>query len=129
MEELFLKAAKHLLKQNAQSMSDGMCLYRGPCGRMCAVGAIITEEAYHPSIEGVSVEIEEVRIALYESLGRRLSTEELTMLRLLQYVHDKHSPAIWLDELTKVAKELQIDVDLVKLQADIEKEKSLEENT
>ena len=38
----FNKVARHLLRQNAKSTNkDGECLYRGPNGLRCAVGALI----------------------------------------------------------------------------------------
>ena len=52
-QEAFDKMVRHLHKQEwKQSVdSDGFCAYRGEYGAMCAVGALITDEEYEPSMD------------------------------------------------------------------------------
>ena len=54
------------------------CLYRGPNGRKCAVGLIIPDKDYNPSIEGTTAS---------KALG--MSLVEGTILDGLQRVHDR----------------------------------------
>lgn len=55
-QEVFDKVVTHLYTQGVQSVgADGMCLYRGPNGTMCAVGALISDEDYDESFEGEAV--------------------------------------------------------------------------
>lgn len=57
--DIFKHVGKHLLTQNEQSLvdrdTDRSCAYRGDGGLKCAVGCLITDEAYDPAIEGQGV--------------------------------------------------------------------------
>lgn len=49
---IFDKVAKHLLTQKVQcANSAGNCMYRGPNGLKCAVGALIPDEEYSPLMD------------------------------------------------------------------------------
>ncbi len=55
-QEIFDKVAKHLFTQGCRSAeldedTDSACLYRGPEGRMCAVGVLIPDELYNTDME------------------------------------------------------------------------------
>jgi hypothetical protein len=55
-QEIFDTVAFHLIKQGKKSANDrGICLYRSPGGLKCAVGCLIPDEVYWPSMEGRSV--------------------------------------------------------------------------
>ena len=100
--ELFDRVAEHLLKQNAKSISntDGnKCLYRGPNGLKCAVGFLITDEAYSGDIEDKHSDTPEVRAALIKS-GIKLDLDTIGMLSGLQNIHDSASVEDWPKELT-----------------------------
>lgn len=54
-QEIFETVARHLFKQGRQSKNPDLgagCMYRGPDGTMCAIGALIPDEVYHPCMEG-----------------------------------------------------------------------------
>ena len=55
-QEIFDTVAKHLFTQGCRSAEldedpHSACLYRGPEGRMCAVGVLIPDELYNTDME------------------------------------------------------------------------------
>ena len=106
-QEVFTRVVQHLLKQGAKSLSyTGSCRYRGEEGRRCAVGCLITGEAYDRGIEGYRADSGVVILALEESgINAR---QMLPLLSDLQTVHDKRDPVDWLDELTKLAEKHEL---------------------
>lgn len=66
-EEIFEKVRTHLLTQNAKSMIDGICLYRGPNGLKCAVGCLIEDEHFDPEHNSKFVSDEVVLQMLHKS--------------------------------------------------------------
>lgn len=87
-QEIFDKVATHLLTQNARSLSQkGDCVYRGDKGLMCAVGCLITDEAYHSDLENLPVTSSEVVYALENS---NITVDDVVELLLayLQRLHD-----------------------------------------
>lgn len=55
-QEVFNRVITHLVSQGQQSVNvDGLCLYHSPSGTSCAVGCLISEEDYSPSMEGADV--------------------------------------------------------------------------
>lgn len=104
-QETFDTVAVHLLTQNKQSLDPktGTCLYRGPNGLKCAVGALIPDDKYHRSLEGHSAGAGKVAEIL-ESLGH--STR---LCDRLQGVHDGWTPYHWPLMLREIAKDLGLD--------------------
>lgn len=45
-QELFDFCCRHLAEQKVQSKNRHICLYRGPKGRACAIGACIADKDY-----------------------------------------------------------------------------------
>lgn len=81
------KIRDHLLSQVAQSKSLGHCKYRCE-GNMCAVGCLITDQAYHDGIEDAGINNPLVKQALFKSLKVKLDHHGLELLRLWQTYHD-----------------------------------------
>ena len=55
-QDVFNRVINHLVSQGQKSVSvDGLCLYRSPSGASCAVGCLISEDDYSPSMEGADV--------------------------------------------------------------------------
>ena len=110
MKEVFDRVKTHLLAQGARARNDeGLCLFHAPSGLKCAVGCLITEEAYSDeSLEGYSLWEPEVSTALGAS-GIVDDPRTLDMLHRLQNIHDCLSPTAWevaLDDLeTKLFKQ------------------------
>lgn len=102
-QELFDKVATHLLTQNKKAKSAaGHCVYRAPDGRKCAVGCLIPDEEYRPSIEGNGAGFL-IRSGLVPSLEALLS--HLGLVEQLQFVHDRSYVQDWRAELHGVARE------------------------
>jgi hypothetical protein len=97
--EMFAKVKNHLLTQKKRSEGTGFCLYRGPNGLKCAIGILIPDSKYHPSLEGRVCRTPEVMAAA------ELEKENLELARNLQHVHDNFEPEEWSDRLNEVEKE------------------------
>lgn len=90
--EIFTKVKEHLLRQGAPAKDRGVCMYRSPDGLKCAVGCLITDEAYDPAIEGKNVDHLAVRDVLIKS---RIDLCHITLLKELQLIHDYDDPERW----------------------------------
>lgn len=93
LQEIFDRVVDHLRKQGEPSTTPALhtnsvrCLYRGPNGKKCAVGALITDAVYSPHIEGGTVSDVGVRFALGAS-GIPDDGQTLSLLSELQDAHD-----------------------------------------
>ena len=94
-KEIFDRVATHLLLQGKRACvtthptGHMTCAYRGDGGTSCAVGCLITDEAYDPALEGYSVRSTLVREALEKSgVETEFSSARVRLLRLLQCIHD-----------------------------------------
>lgn len=70
LEQISERIRDHLTNQKAQSiLADNFtCLYRGPEGRMCAVGCLIDDAHYDTAFEGQSAAEPRVIVAVLNSL-------------------------------------------------------------
>jgi hypothetical protein len=108
IQDLFNHVAKHLLKQDAQSCkvvsgSDNACVYFGRNGMRCAIGCLIEPEQYYENLEFEGIHSIPIRQAIQYSIGRKITDEETSLLRLLRICHDKNSPDIWYSVLSDIA--------------------------
>ena len=106
LQEIFDKVATHLLTQNARAQAPNgtYCYYRAPGGLTCAVGCLISDEAYQPQIEGVGVGNDRVSRVVAQSIGQvALSERQQSLLASLQNIHDEVDPDRWPEALRKVA--------------------------
>ncbi len=107
---VFKKSVKGLLKQNKQSkinfISDGYayCAYRAEDGCKCAIGMLIKDETYLPSIEGASIEHNKVHKVLEKSGIKVETCGDINFLRGLQMIHDQFTPEWWEEEFTEFAR-------------------------
>ncbi len=84
-QEIFDKVCVHLFTQRTPAMNDGGdCLYRGPDGTRCAVGALIPDDVYEERIE--FKDVYGIREWLIEKKLFRFS--DVGLLKELQDVHD-----------------------------------------
>lgn len=110
-QEMFNKVVTHLLTQKvrsetADSQAGSMCLYRGPDGAKCAVGVLIADEHYTPSLESRLVTSWPVSKALVASgVISAHSPRTQMLLAACQNVHDAVNPGEWKDRLTELAQE------------------------
>lgn len=114
-QQLFDAVAKHLLTQGQKSRDDnGNCLYRGPDNLKCAIGALIRDECYSPRLETKYVGSRSVCEALICSgVFERMPASfdrGITLLALLQQVHDDSEVATWREDLTHLARRFELDL-------------------
>lgn len=111
-QKTFNTVRDHLLAQGRRSKrrarksdpapGSSICLYRSPAGLSCAIGCLIPDDVYDPSIEGDPVYCLPPKIR--KALGIRTDEDE-ELLFSLQNVHDNHDPRTWKNELTWVAEQ------------------------
>lgn len=100
-QEMFDKAALHLLKQGAKSSdAAGSCYYRAPSGFQCAVGCLIPDELYRPRMEGLGVH----SVVTDEPLLHD-HIPDLYLASELQSIHDEAKPEDWKCELIALARD------------------------
>lgn len=109
-QKIFDRVATHLLTQNQKSTrafgESLRCVYRGDYGCKCAVGCLIDDEHYDPSLEGESITSPRVSRAVELSLGILINykNKNLNLLRALQTIHDLDEPSNWAQQLAQLAK-------------------------
>jgi hypothetical protein len=103
----FDRVVSQLRRQNAKAMGAfGLCLYRAANGRRCAVGCLIPDGKYSPSLECQSLELEtsgELR-AILEEEGH-----DVNLVRQLQMIHDTVLIHHWETEFEKLAGKYKLD--------------------
>ena len=98
-QEAFETMVRHLRKQGCQSVSEHgtRCLYRGPNGRMCAVGCLIPDDQYKRSFEGETAECIAKKVPA-------LSDIEPGILSEMQCIHDDCDVSQWEEGFKGVAR-------------------------
>jgi hypothetical protein len=112
-QEIFNKVAKHLLKQNEQSMTKtnpGLCAYRGAKGLKCAVGCLIPDDMYSSTFEGLGVK--DLPPDVRKSCGI-MNAGTLQLVDDLQEIHDCSSGRHWPAELVDLGERYRLDVSIV----------------
>lgn len=113
-QELFNQAYLGVLAQDGPSRlpSSSMCAYRGPEGRKCALGLIITDEEYSPAMEGWGAYRLDDRGLLPERLR-----PHLPLLARMQDAHDSYSDHTddqfrqdFQQEMKEIADDFQLEV-------------------
>lgn len=92
----------HLLTQMTKSMGknnfgDTQCLYRGPNGTKCAIGALITDEEYK-RIEDKEFQSYGVYV-LFSLQLESLKELDSDFLGELQIIHDEYEVTSWKNQL------------------------------
>lgn len=106
-QAVFDRVRDHLLRQKRRSLrailGEQFCAYRDENGLKCAIGCLITDQAYRPSIEGNNPKDARVKNALRAS-GIEIDGEaDLLFLGRLQSIHDSEEPEDWAAELKSFA--------------------------
>ena len=112
-KELFNRVKAHLLEQGERahraSQLEGFdhykCWYHLPSGLKCAVGCLITDELYHPDMEGSTIVDEPLYSGLIDS-GIDMGGKAVSILRKLQNVHDHVDPSEWSEAIDRVEVQL-----------------------
>jgi len=98
-QEVYDKVKAHLFSQNRKSLdANGKCAYRGENGAMCAVGVLIPDAMYLPSMEGAACTSGRV-VEVLDVLGI-----DHAIARDLQKLHDNVPIDIWSDSLAAHAR-------------------------
>lgn len=84
LQEQFDTAARGLLAQGRLSSMNGVCKYRGPDERKCAVGFLIPDEMYNPEMD-YGMQLEEV---LHDLRTKGLELD-YCLCQNLQTIHDQ----------------------------------------
>ena len=89
-QEIFDKVVAHFAVQREAAAEYGVCMYRTPDGRKCAIGALIPDEVYSKRLEDKSVG---TLLLEFPDIMRAsgLSGGDLRFLSDLQAVHDSCS--------------------------------------
>ncbi len=115
LQEVFDKAAPHLLTQMSQAMrpspyGDERCAYLTEDGRACAIGACLPPEVqqevkgHDGSIYGLLNGVKPVR-----SVTDLFKNVSVDCLQTLQKIHDLHPPSEWLNLLRSYAMRNKLD--------------------
>jgi hypothetical protein len=111
-QQIFNKVAKHLLKQNKQSLLafGSVCAYKNPDGLKCAIGCLIPNQLYSPGMEEKSI-----RQIFKNSYGLQalFKDESLDLLETLQNLHDMDKPNRWESGLRIIAKDYGLDASVL----------------
>lgn len=110
-QQAFDIMVQHLRQQGRPSRDDvAGCMYRGPDGTKCAVGALIPDELYRDNMEGRTIRpllIQDCNA--YSELCRLLDSIDLQLLEEMQTIHDHHTPANWERSFKECAEEFGLD--------------------
>jgi len=88
MQKAYEKIRAHLIEQGRPAMNaSGECLYRSETGLKCAVGCLISDDAYHEKLEDNTPMDDRVQEALRKS-GWDFTEGELQCLNEMQEKHD-----------------------------------------
>jgi hypothetical protein len=106
-QEAFDAAVEHLRKQGKRSQSKYStdCLYRGPNGLKCAVGALIPDELYEKSYEGRAIK---VLVYTADNMSKLFRNVNIDMLVTLQRVHDCVPAEQWEHNFECIAKRYEL---------------------
>ena len=110
-QELFNRVKTHLLNQGERADSDVQnagiyeCVYHSSSGLKCAIGCLITDEVYRPSMEGEDINDDLVYNGLRDS-GIDMSGKTVSILRKMQHVHDCADPSEWSESIDRVEMQL-----------------------
>lgn len=81
----FLKEQREPSRVSEYAALDGnVCMYKSPEGKKCAIGCMITEDQYDPSMEGKDIRSSKISHLFHQ--------DDLLFLQSLQWVHDSWEP-------------------------------------
>lgn len=85
-QEIFDTVLDHLAKQKKRSVQGSSCVYRSQTGLKCAVGCLIPDELYVPTMENETVG---TLLAEFPALPEWMRKHR-GLLTALQTTHDRH---------------------------------------
>lgn len=109
----FNRVVRHLRKQGEKSIANinhvDKCRYRGPRGLKCAIGCLIPDKEYRPSLEGLVASAIVNRCPTIKNL-------DVKLLDGLQFIHDNIPICSWESELEIIAKVYKLKFPNIKAQ-------------
>jgi hypothetical protein len=123
LNEIFYKAKKHLLTQNAKSgiQIEGSpklsCMYKDGDGRKCAVGIFFLDDertdyvgCEWSGLGSMPVQSELIRAGVLTQQDCNLGApySKFDLLRNLQHIHDTHEVEYWPTAINQLQKEFGI---------------------
>jgi hypothetical protein len=109
-QEVFDYVSNHLLTQNKRSVQGyDACAYRGDNNTSCAIGCMIKNNEYLPTMEGLNISQLLHKENINPSLKARLLPHE-NLLCSLQVIHDMHRSNLWKVKLTTLANEQNLTI-------------------
>jgi len=112
LQEVFDIVANHLMAQKELAMTPNgrICAYRGAGGRKCAVGVLIRDEDYTPTMEGAAFHLSHsVCQALVRNGIDTYQPDDMPGLLLrLQQTPDTSHPSMWPKVLRTIAAEYKL---------------------
>lgn len=107
-QELFDRIIDHFVKQGHRAINSADdCMYRAPNGDMCAIGCLISDEAYTPDLEQKPTSAESVQAALKASGVD--AAHRTRFFDHMQFAHDNSDHAMELrDRLRQAADEYDL---------------------
>lgn len=88
------------------------CMYRGQEGLKCAVGHLIDDKFYDPSIEAKSATNKDIETAICRSQEINLSYDDLDFLNRLQRAHDIAMPGKYSKPMEPALKQFALEENL-----------------
>jgi hypothetical protein len=117
-QEVFDRVAEHLLTQKQKAKDGLMCKYRTEDGRKCAIGCLIPDDLYEERWEGLSLspgerEEREKDSTDFAVMLAKNVTGCYSLLRALQYCHDKSYVEDWPNKLRALASDWDLSYEVV----------------
>jgi hypothetical protein len=112
MQKAYETIRAHLIEQGKPARDvSGQCVYRSDTGLKCAVGCLISDEAYHKGLEDCTPHMDNVIEALEKS-GWPFTQGELQCLKEMQEKHDhwRGGLAGVIYDIDQVAQEYKLEV-------------------
>lgn len=93
---------QHLRQQGQPSKEEGSsrCLYRGPDGLKCAVGALIPDNIYSRHFEGLDIHDAATQ---YPAIRKLFEGMDYTLLGAVQFTHDTYPVDKWEEAFRNLA--------------------------
>lgn len=113
LQDIFIQARDHLLKQRVQSRrvhpstNKYVCSYRGESNTMCAVGCFIAEEEYTKAMDNQGNTSFGGLVA--QNLFPTVDTKRYELLAKLQLLHDNNEVMLWEYKLLELAIDMNLE--------------------
>ena len=113
LQEIFDYVVTNLLKQGSKSTSEehpDECLYRGPNGKKCAAGFLISDSRYSKLLEGQNIyyTINAIMPNFDSNNSEHFSKRALIMN--LQEIHDEIDEEDWKEAFKRLAKRTKLSI-------------------